>query len=264
MQVVTTQKKALQKAEWTSCAISESTELSALKTAFGAKPIKDITAEELKQTLRYCMVLTGIRAQNIPVDEEKVVLMHFIYKYFGKYTIAEMKLAFELAIARQLPLEEKELKCYDNFSSEYVSRIMKAYRSYANMIIENAAEKVIIPKKLAPANYSSLELVNMYYTEFLEGTINWKIVSDKAYEIAYNEGVIVYDERQVKQAIEAAKSETLATYYAKQKKDEYKALKDIPLESVCNNADVNHLVRIKLLKLWFEQLKKDRVKIIVK
>lgn len=85
--------------------------------------------EGVGKTLRYVMVLIGIRANNLPDELEKTVLINFIQSNYGGHTIAEIRLAFELAINGQLDIED--VKCYENFSVLYFASIMNSYRRWS-------------------------------------------------------------------------------------------------------------------------------------
>lgn len=77
------------------------------------------------------MLLVGLRANNLPDDLEKTVLINFIQSNYGGHTIAEIRLAFELAINGQLELKNEEITSYENFSVLYFSRIMNAYQKWS-------------------------------------------------------------------------------------------------------------------------------------
>lgn len=85
--------------------------------------------EPIRQALRYAMMLVGIRAQNIPQKEEKDVLIEFVQRNYGGHSSLEIKIAFDLAVNGTLEIED--VKAYENFSCEYLGRIMSAYRKYA-------------------------------------------------------------------------------------------------------------------------------------
>ena len=91
-------------------------------------PIRRRSEEDIKEVLRYVMVLVGLRGVNMPTDEEKYVLLNFIRLNFGNQTPEEIRLAFEYAIAGKF---EIDAKCYENFSCEYFGRIMKAYIDFS-------------------------------------------------------------------------------------------------------------------------------------
>jgi hypothetical protein len=241
---------------------SEPGELTRLNEAVGSVKLNKATDEEINQTLRYCMLLVGIRAQNLPAGEEILVIKNFIKQYLGKYSLGEYRLAFELNVAGQL---ECDPKAYENFNSFYISTVMKAYRKYANGILEFAERRMKPEQKaLPPANYSPLELLNVYYGDFLKGELNWKTVTDKAYDIAFNNCEMKFSEDDLMKCIEEAKKEVLLDYVETKTRDEIRALKDIPVGEVCKNDDVNHVAKLNCLKLWFSRLKKDHVKVITK
>jgi len=84
--------------------------------------------ERLKEALRLAMVKVGLRAANWPDDNEKSILIAHIIENYGKHTVEEVKLAFDMAIAGKLNVE---VNCYENFSCLYFSSIMNAYRVWA-------------------------------------------------------------------------------------------------------------------------------------
>lgn len=100
--------------------------------------------EDLKEVLRLIMLKIGIRAQNLPSEEEKAVLIHHIVDKYGNHTHEEIKLAFDLAITGNLDLEDKDIPAYGDFTCVYFSRIMTAYRSWAAKTYK-AVVKPVIP-----------------------------------------------------------------------------------------------------------------------
>src|SRR6478736_9161747 len=117
MQTTALQKSEPQQQELTRL---EPGEFSILQTAIKGVKIKQVDDETLNQTLRYCMLLTGIRANNLPVQEEALVLKNFVRNMLGNYTPAEFRLAFNLAVAGQL---ECDANHYENFNCNYIANI---------------------------------------------------------------------------------------------------------------------------------------------
>lgn len=114
-----------------------------------------LPAEEFKQPLRLIMLKAGLRAANIPHEEERSVLIAHILKHYGNHTPEEIVLAFDLAITHQLDLEENEIPCYENFSCAYFSRIMDAYRRWAApqlAQLDRATAAELPPSKMTAAN----------------------------------------------------------------------------------------------------------------
>lgn len=135
-----------------------------------SQAIKDIrivksSTEELKAVLRYCMLKVGLRALNLPNDEEKAILIDHIITEYGNHTLAEIRLAFDMAISGKLDLEHSEIVCYENFSCLYFSGIMNAYRKWASQAYRHAiTDSPPIQKK-----YSKFE-IDMMFWEFV-----WKV-----------------------------------------------------------------------------------------
>jgi hypothetical protein len=123
--------------------------------------------EDLKQVLRYAMVLVGLRGNNMPTEEEKFVLLNFIRSNFGNQTPEEIKLAFDWAVSGKLNVDAK---CYENFSCEYFGRIMKAYIDYARQetITVPQIEEVVkeIPSD-ADLKMAAINSANMYAQEMI-------------------------------------------------------------------------------------------------
>lgn len=123
--------------------------------------------EDLKQVLRYSMVLVGLRGNNMPTEEEKFVLLNFIRSNFGNQTPEEIKLAFELATSGKLGIDAK---CYENFSCEYFGRIMKAYIDYARQETITVAKQIEAPKEIpsdSDLKMAAINSANMYSQEMI-------------------------------------------------------------------------------------------------
>lgn len=130
--------------------------------------ICNATIEELKQVLRYVFVLIGLRAQDIPVDEEKELLLEYIQENYAGHTTEEIKLAFKMAIQGKLALDYKDVRSYGNFSPMYFTIIMDAYRTWAREQSEKLQRKV--PEKiLTPREKLN---INIDYAAYLFNQIN--------------------------------------------------------------------------------------------
>ena len=140
-------------------------ELAKFETALTDQRICNLTdVEPLKQALRYAMVLVGIKANNVPNDREKSVLLQFIVNNYGGHTPTEIRLAFDLAIAGELDVED--VKCYENFSPLYFASIMNAYRKWAR---PKHGEIKPAEKELTPDQKLDIEL---QYAAYLQKQVN--------------------------------------------------------------------------------------------
>ena len=123
--------------------------------------------EDLKQVLRYSMVLVGLRGNNMPTEEEKFVLINFIKTNFGNLTPEEIKLAFEWAVSGKLGIDAK---CYENFSCEYFGRIAKAYIDYSRQSTLTVVKEFEAPKEIpsdADLKMAAINSANMYAQEMM-------------------------------------------------------------------------------------------------
>jgi len=140
-------------------------EVAKFQTALTDQRICNLTdIEPLKQALRYAMVLVGIKANNVPNDREKSVLLQFIVNNYGGHTPSEIRLAFDLAISGDLDVED--VKCYENFSPLYFASIMNAYRKWAR---PKHGEIKPIEKELTPDEKLDIEL---QYAAYLQKQVN--------------------------------------------------------------------------------------------
>lgn len=128
--------------------------------------------EPLKQALRYAMVLVGIKAHNVPNDREKAVLLKFIQNNYWGHTPAEIRLAFDLAVAGELDVDD--VKCYENFSPLYFASIMNAYRKWARPRQGEIKPK---PKQLTEDEKLDIELS---FAAYLQKQVNkWPCSMDR-------------------------------------------------------------------------------------
>lgn len=123
--------------------------------------------EPVNGALRYAMLIIGLRANNLPTEEEKDVIVEYIQKYYGGHTAAEIKLAFEMAVAGKLDVDQ--VSCYENFTPLYFSSIMNAYREWAK------AESKEVKEEVQQKIYTEEELDNLhrqYVEEFYQRCLN--------------------------------------------------------------------------------------------
>lgn len=88
--------------------------------------------EPIKQVLRYVFALIGLKAENLPSDIQKVVLIDFIKTELSNYTVEEIKTAFQLAVKGEISVE---INHFQNFSALYLSQVLKAYQIEKNAAI---------------------------------------------------------------------------------------------------------------------------------
>jgi len=107
---------------------------------------------EVKQSLKFAMVTAGLGTKNLPSEIEKQVLVTFVTRNYPDYTPAEIAWVFELAMARKIPVDD--VKCYGNFSCEYIGRILSAYEQWSGEGGNNCSYSISVDR---------------YYKDFLKG-----------------------------------------------------------------------------------------------
>lgn len=168
------------------------------------RPLKIGNSEnDLKACLRLQMLKVGIRAQNMPHDEEKAVLIAFVRKYWGNLTPEMVSEAFDLAITDKLELNSNQVNCYENFSCEFVGRILAAYRKY---LIFSGRLKSCLDKErqfIPPENQKLLALPPMAPQEKIDISYaawkpykNWKYILAECYPTLCANGQIVLSKVQ--------------------------------------------------------------------
>lgn len=136
----------------------KSSEEKGFELALAKPKIIHSDIEELIGAMRYAIVMIGLRADNIPVGEEKALLLEYIIENYGGHTPDEIKLAFKMAIQGKLNLKPNEVKCYENFSPLYFTTIMDAYREWAKEQIK-LLPAPIVDRKLKPMEIVDINMI---------------------------------------------------------------------------------------------------------
>lgn len=131
--------------------------------------------EPVKQSLRYVFTLIGLRAENIPSDVEKGVLLKFIFDNFGNIAPEEIRIAFELAIAGQF---DAEIDHYQRFSSLYLSKVLRAYIAHRQKVARELQMKKdeIERNQAKPASPEEIQEINAEFDQLfiVEPFFDWK------------------------------------------------------------------------------------------
>lgn len=145
------EKGLIKKGETGLSTVSRSGEssLAVVQAADQAKKIRDCTVEEIKQAIRYIIVLLGLQERDIPTDEdEKIILIEFIYTEYGnKYSVEDLRTAFRHAIAGRLNVDREIYG--KRFSPNFIARFMDAYDIYKNNLLRLTRQKELIAQQEA-------------------------------------------------------------------------------------------------------------------
>lgn len=104
--------------------------------------ISQLGEESVVNALKIIYTMIGLRYQHFPDGEQKAFLHNYILKKYGNKTPKELILAFDLAIQGQLKIDD--VKVYDQFTCEYIAKIMNGYRDWLLNVNKNLIKKPIM------------------------------------------------------------------------------------------------------------------------
>lgn len=100
-----------------------------VKTAFSENKLNQLPVEantEIRKMLVKLFTLTGLKKENFPDEFQTDVLIEFLRFDLGNFTLAEMELAFRMAMKNEMDAEI-DPNHYQSFSAAYIARIMSGY-----------------------------------------------------------------------------------------------------------------------------------------
>jgi hypothetical protein len=153
------------------------------KNAIKAPKIASITFDDTKGLIKQAMLMVGLKVSEIvqTSDLEKQIIVDFLKRNFDTLTTAEFVLAFEMAVLGKL---DCEANCYQNFSIAYISKILTAYRQWANKTYNDnrhILEATELPQ-LPPCKTDWKEYCELTYQQFLTGNYNTDVWALEMYQ----------------------------------------------------------------------------------
>jgi hypothetical protein len=125
------------------------------------------------------MLKVGIRAANLPTQEEGMILYEHLMRHYGNHTQEEIKMAFDLAITGQLGVDSTP---YESFDCRYISRILNAYRVWAQEVYQQHRQVLELAPPRAFVERSWREEVQRELNAFYSGSFNYKLVISDLYD----------------------------------------------------------------------------------
>lgn len=151
-------------------------EIELFQTVRKSKKISESTDTDILEHLTIVMLKLGIRAKNLPEEQEKKVLIDHIRKKFGYMNILSIRLAFEHLIDGVISGPEH----FENFSCAYFSKVMNAYKSWENKVFRELPPEPL--PELPPIKMSDDELIKMG-VEMWNNTRNLNFIPQRLYEV---------------------------------------------------------------------------------
>lgn len=142
--------------------------------------------ERIYEALRYCMLKVGIRSTNLPDKLESMMLYNHLTEYYGKLTVEEIKLAFDLAVTGKIEAPET----YENFSCSYLSKVLNAYKVWADKTYHENLPQTQPP--ISPNSESTISAwrgsVQIALDKFYKGNYEYRLwVSDMYDQLVYDD-----------------------------------------------------------------------------
>lgn len=162
------------------------------------------TLQPISDTLKYIIVLVGIRADNMPTAIEKQILLEFLKEEFPNMTTGEILQAFKMFASGKLEQYlKKDFGHFQNLSAMFVSEVIKAYLKYINerKIKVNLLAKIEEEKKAEPTQEEK-EILNKKavkylivkgYQEYIEDKRQFEYLNDGHFKYLESLNLVVLD-----------------------------------------------------------------------
>ena len=122
----------------------------------GVKIRQLVNTVPLKQGLAHCFKLTGLKT--LPDKMETQVLIDFVISSYGGLCAPELTHAFKLGCSKKF---ECDMNHYQNFSAEYLGRVLKAYSEYRSKQLAKTQSKQL-------TDFTEAQIdKKQYYEEYL-------------------------------------------------------------------------------------------------
>lgn len=112
--------------------------------------------EKIVIALKYIFGLIGLKGENLPNPEQKMILIDFIKSQLKKYSPDEMVVAFKMLVAGQLTIEGEH---YQNFNAMYLAKVMNKYNEIRLAAIRHSEKNK--PEPVVDPNQKSVEFAKL-------------------------------------------------------------------------------------------------------
>jgi hypothetical protein len=124
-----------------------STQLDTLRKMDSVK-ISEASDAEIAKTLVTVYYLIGLRPDHYPTPEEDQFIFNYLRNKYGFRKLDEITMAFDLAINDFLDCGD--VRVFDQFTIEYLVRIMRAYSYYTAKLLTEEPPKMPLKAITAP------------------------------------------------------------------------------------------------------------------
>ena len=174
-----------------------------------AKPVSQANDEEIKQALRYCFGLIGIRGENLPDEGEKMILLNYIRQNFPRFTVEDIRTAFTMYVQKMIDYTEPP---YQNFSVLFLENVMQSYRRL-QVTIPRPEIKQALPEQTKPTKFEQDIIArNACLKRFQEYKDHFDVwdFGGACFKYIYRQGLIQISKEEAEQIKEQAARQLIA------------------------------------------------------
>lgn len=139
----------------------------------------------IRQALLVCFKLVGLREKHWPKDREdypeKTFLINYVKEHYPDLVAKELILAFKMLTQRKLDLPEDKIEVYDNFSPEYLGRVLSSYRRLRQKELSKSPKSVLHTVKSTKIDKKEYYETKLFkpYQELLKGKYTFTDIDEK-------------------------------------------------------------------------------------
>lgn len=174
--------------------------------SFNSMGINRCSVIEVKETLKYCLQLSGCQT---PTIEDFNFIVDFVIENYGNYKLDELKTAFKLLATDKLSVEKHII-----FNPRLIGEVMSAYKPLALQVRQKSQPK--INEEQPVQKIDEQQLINDEVT-WWNKTQNkdWRLLNYQVFDILWQNKKIAFS----KEKADAIKSKVKAYYKTRVKND---------------------------------------------
>lgn len=129
---------------------------------FGSPKIPQMDPDEYHEisTALLELLFDDFGIKTAPTRDEHIRFQSILLRYYSDFSLAEVKLAFEYALAGELDQfvkSEKDLKTYGKWSTAFVSTVLRSYRKYRGSTITAYQKKLPATSEITKEDKDKLD-----------------------------------------------------------------------------------------------------------
>ena len=113
-------------------------------------------AQKITDALKYVFGLIGLKSENLPNAEQKLILIDFIQRKFPTITTDEIIVAFQFMVSGELELVEH----YQNFNAIYFSQVINNYKKRRIEVLPKPQQPVQIELSMKDKKKIQIDYIN--------------------------------------------------------------------------------------------------------